>query len=211
MIAPWYVMAYTKLDRIAWRHGYALALHGSMARDLDLIAVPWTDDADAPEKLLESIRRFIVAGAGKNVSTQIPMPHKKPHGRIAYAFPVGYDGHYLDVSIMPRQLPGIKTKSLWRNIKMSDLNEIKPCGHSAQYLWPSEIDQPGTDGSQQSQYCLRCAFEGTKLELDEALAENQIYRNALETIAAPAPGNYRFDCPGYAHAIDIAREAMRGE
>ena len=100
MIAPWYVMAYTKLERIAWRHGYALALHGSMARDLDLIAVPWTEDADEPKKLLESFRRFIVTEA--NVNLKIGGATDKPHGRKAYAIPVGHAGHYLDVSIMPR-------------------------------------------------------------------------------------------------------------
>ena len=26
MISPWYTMAYIPLERIAWRHGYALAL-----------------------------------------------------------------------------------------------------------------------------------------------------------------------------------------
>ena len=30
MIGPWYVMAYVKHERLAWRHGYALALHGSI-------------------------------------------------------------------------------------------------------------------------------------------------------------------------------------
>lgn len=100
MIAPWYVMAYTKLDRIAMRHGYALALHGSMARDLDLIAVPWTDDADPPEKLLKAICRFIVTQA--KVGYSVPRATKKPHGRLAYAVAIGYEGHYLDVSVMPR-------------------------------------------------------------------------------------------------------------
>lgn len=101
MIAPWYVMAYVKLERIAWRHGYALALHGSMSRDLDLIAIPWTDDADAPEQLLKSFRRFIVDKA--KVHLKIMDPTLQPHGRKAYAIPIGYDGHYLDLSIMPRR------------------------------------------------------------------------------------------------------------
>ena len=101
MIAPWYVMAYTKLERIAWRHGYALALHGSMARDLDLIAVPWTEDADEPEKLIAAFKRFIIIQAP--VSFRIAKPTKKPHGRLAYVVPIGFDGHYLDLSIMPRR------------------------------------------------------------------------------------------------------------
>ena len=101
MIAPWYAMAYAKLDRIAWRHGYALALHGSMARDLDLIAVPCSGLPLAPGKLLKAFGRFIVAKA--NVRYDTPAPTKKPHGRIAYTLPIGYDGHYLDISIMPRK------------------------------------------------------------------------------------------------------------
>lgn len=100
MIAPWYVMAYVKLDRIAWRHGYCLALHGSMARDLDIIAVPWTDDADSPEKLIEAFRVFVITKASVNFKMGQATP--KPHGRQAYVIPIGYDGHYLDLSIMPR-------------------------------------------------------------------------------------------------------------
>ena len=105
MIAPWYVMAYTKLDRIAMRYGYALALHGSMSRDLDLIAVPWTEDADAPEKLLKAIDRFVIEKAyitRKGHKLGAFQATKKPHGRLAYAITIGFDGHYLDLSIMPR-------------------------------------------------------------------------------------------------------------
>jgi hypothetical protein len=101
MIAPWYVMAYVKLERIAWRYGYALALHGSMARDLDLIAIPWTDDAAEPEKLLAAFCKFIANKA--DVKLEPDMPGKRmPHGRIAYVIPIGHDGHYIDLSIMPR-------------------------------------------------------------------------------------------------------------
>jgi len=100
VIAPWYVMAYTKLERVAWRHGYALALHGSMSRDLDLIAIPWTDDADDPERLLKAFCKFIVDKADVNLTPG--KSTKKPHGRRAYVIPIGHDGHYIDLSIMPR-------------------------------------------------------------------------------------------------------------
>lgn len=101
MIAPWYTMAYVKLTRIAMRYGYALALHGSMARDLDLIAVPWTEDAADPKKLLKAFARFIALKS--DVSYPVPTAGEKPHGRKAYSFPIGHNGHYLDVSIMPRK------------------------------------------------------------------------------------------------------------
>ena len=101
MIAPWYAMAYIKLYRIAWRYGYALALHGSMSRDLDLVAIPWTEDAESPEKLVEAIRKFVIAKT--DVNLKIAPPKTMPHGRISYIIPVGYgENFYFDLSIMPR-------------------------------------------------------------------------------------------------------------
>lgn len=95
-------MAYKQLDRIAWRHGYCLALHGSMSRDLDIVAIPWTDDADSPEKLLRAFCKFVVSKADVKLNPHRP-PTQKPHGRLAYVIPIGHDGHYLDISIMPRK------------------------------------------------------------------------------------------------------------
>jgi hypothetical protein len=97
-------MAYIPLERIAWRHGYVLALHGSMGRDLDIIAIPWTEDADNPEKLLRAFKRFITSKA--TINYRIPQPIKKPHGRDAYVLPIGFDGQYIDLSIMPRANKG---------------------------------------------------------------------------------------------------------
>lgn len=83
------------------RHGYALALHGSMARDLDLIAVPWTDDASDPDVLIMAFHKFIVSKAHVDIKGKYHAT-KKPHGRLAYAMSIGYEGHYLDISVMPK-------------------------------------------------------------------------------------------------------------
>lgn len=107
MIAPWYAFAYIKLDRIAMRYGYALALHGTMARDLDLIAVPWVDDADSPEKLIKAFQRFIKTKASGVHLVGMPQGQNKPHGRVAYSLHIGVDGHYLDISVMPRIIKNI--------------------------------------------------------------------------------------------------------
>lgn len=101
MIAPWYVMCYVPLERIAWRHGYALALHGSMARDLDIVCIPWTDDADDPDVLIAAFVKFVVKKAHVDIKSRTPV--EKPHGRMAYVIPIGFDSNmYLDVSVMPR-------------------------------------------------------------------------------------------------------------
>lgn len=98
MIAPWYAVIYIKLERIAWRHGYALAVHGSMSRDLDLIAVPWVEDADIPDKLIQSFVRFIIKHTGVKMRT--PKPALMEHGRLAYTVPFESGRYYLDVSVI---------------------------------------------------------------------------------------------------------------
>ena len=40
---------------IARKHGWAIGVHGSMVRDIDLIGIPWTDDAIEPESLVDNI------------------------------------------------------------------------------------------------------------------------------------------------------------
>lgn len=86
-------------------HGYALALHGSQRRDLDLIAVPWTDTYSDRDVLAKAL-----AMTACGLTRQGPYEwEQKPHGRIATSFPIcwpewvgGYDipslGH-IDLSI----------------------------------------------------------------------------------------------------------------
>lgn len=45
----------TRIRSLARLHGWAIGAHGSMARDIDLIAVPWTDEASPMHVLLAAI------------------------------------------------------------------------------------------------------------------------------------------------------------
>lgn len=85
----------------AERHGYALAVHGSLATDLDLIAVPWTEDATGPQELAEAVAEAV---HGKIVSPGT----EKPHGRLAYTICIGpeFTGPHVDLSVMPRKERG---------------------------------------------------------------------------------------------------------
>lgn len=98
--APAYVVGiYPALAEKARGLGYALALHGSLKRDLDLIAVPWTDDASDPDALLAAMM------ATFDVSTNNPMglPEAKPHGRMCWTIPLWW-GAYIDLAVMPRTM-----------------------------------------------------------------------------------------------------------
>ena len=50
-----YAIVFPELKEIAKRHGYNLVLHGSMRRDMDLVAIPWIDN---PKTHLELLAEF---------------------------------------------------------------------------------------------------------------------------------------------------------
>lgn len=87
--------------------GYALAVHGSMARDLDLVAVPWTEDAAEPEAVAEAIRAAIDGW----VDGDPEAGETRAHGRRCWMiwFHKGNSlfpgAPYIDLSVMPRQAP----------------------------------------------------------------------------------------------------------
>ena len=99
-----YAALIPSLQAVARQNGYALAVHGSMARDLDVIAVPWTHDAVEPTRLAETIRQSFQGVLCERFEEN---PAVRPHGRLAYAFYFNEKdastthGPYLDLSIMP--------------------------------------------------------------------------------------------------------------
>lgn len=50
-----YAHCYHLLQAVAHGHGYNLLIHGSMNRDMDLVAVPWVD---APKTHIEMLDSF---------------------------------------------------------------------------------------------------------------------------------------------------------
>ncbi len=105
-MVPYYFMhVVPKLMTVAKRLGYAIALHGSFTRDLDVVAIPWTDEAVPAEELAESLRAevhgWLQATSGK------PDPIEKPHGRLCWSIHLEPDGiGYIDLSVMPRTAAG---------------------------------------------------------------------------------------------------------
>lgn len=94
--APVYAAAlYPQLAEIARNHGYALAVHGSLRRDFDLIAVPWVPNPSHPRDVIEAfVSQFAIREIGGEPTT-------KEHGRIAYTLAVGFGECAIDLSFMP--------------------------------------------------------------------------------------------------------------
>lgn len=96
--------------RLIWKLardvGYSVGLHGSMKRDCDLIAVPWTDKAVSSQEFIDHICRGLDAFL---LGKQDPEPTKKPHGRLAWCLQIR-DAYkkVLDISVMPRAVLATK-------------------------------------------------------------------------------------------------------
>jgi hypothetical protein len=95
--APVYAAAmYPGLAAIAQKHGYALAIHGSLARDLDVIAIPWTQEAGEPQAILDEVLRTYALSLMEEIG-------HKPHGRLAYTLSCGWGECSIDFQFMPRK------------------------------------------------------------------------------------------------------------
>ena len=82
--------------KLAREVGYAVGVHGSLKRDFDLIAVPWTGDAVGNGDLVKHLCK------GLNATWVGASLEDKPHGRFAATLQI--DGYFkqIDLSIMPR-------------------------------------------------------------------------------------------------------------
>lgn len=91
--------------------GYALSEHGSLRRDIDLLAVPWTVSAVSQDELAAALIEVIKQL--NNGYAHVPdyinadpydftkrSPEPKPHGRKAWSIHLG-TGPYIDLSVMP--------------------------------------------------------------------------------------------------------------
>lgn len=82
------------LRALAKEVGYALAVHGSLERDLDVIAAPWTEVAVSAQELLE----HLADGLGANLLGI----EKKPLGRLAATLQLKGWYRPIDISVCPR-------------------------------------------------------------------------------------------------------------
>lgn len=95
---PFYAAGlYPRLAEHFRSHGYALAVHGSVGRDFDLIAVPWVENAADPQVVIDTLAPLVAAKFSRHC-----LPDAKPHGRVAYCMALSFESCALDISFTPR-------------------------------------------------------------------------------------------------------------
>lgn len=102
VLAPAFAYMIPVLTEIAQENGYTIAVHGSMHRDLDLIAIPWTDQAVAANVLVNKIMERLVLCNLLSAHGNYRDPVSMPHGRLVWTILLG--GHAgIDFGVMPRR------------------------------------------------------------------------------------------------------------
>jgi len=96
--SAFYTIIFNKMKEKAADLGYMLTVHGSMARDMDLIAVPWIEDVEPHEKLVAEISKLLEPTVWKDF--HFKERGVKPHGRVVYTLAI-YSDWFIDLSILP--------------------------------------------------------------------------------------------------------------
>jgi len=115
-----YAYYFLHLKEIALEYGYNLVLHGSMARDLDLIAIPWVDDPKPELDMINALSQHMNGVTSNNPETFM---HKMlPGGRKSFVINLNRGGYrrnnegdisdpieftpdpqyYIDISVTPK-------------------------------------------------------------------------------------------------------------
>ncbi|MCB1454399.1 MAG: hypothetical protein KDJ43_12205 [Rhizobiaceae bacterium] len=94
------------MRRVARDLGYALTVHGSLDRDIDIVAIPWREHNVSDADQLAISLCGAVAGVTGRCNKREGWT-EKPHGRLARIFLVwcGENTAQIDLSVMP-VLPG---------------------------------------------------------------------------------------------------------
>lgn len=106
-----YALCYQELQAIARDMGYNLLLHGSMDRDMDLVAVAWVDKPMPHTEVLNAFCKALGVNPPKNkLGFNEYLFKKLPAGRSGYIINLNRGGKfngyfdqqmYLDISFTP--------------------------------------------------------------------------------------------------------------
>jgi hypothetical protein len=92
-----YACIFDDLKKKALECGWALGLHGSLASDMDIMAMPWTEDAKPVEEMIQALSDCFTDSPFKDMHT---IPHyDKPNNRVVYMMSIWGD-FYLDINVI---------------------------------------------------------------------------------------------------------------
>lgn len=94
--AAFYASMWNDFRQAAMDCGWALGLHGSLASDMDIMAMPWTENATSADEMVE--RLIDCFGFSRPAYYEVDKT-SKPNNRVVYTIPIFAD-FYIDLNII---------------------------------------------------------------------------------------------------------------
>ena len=92
--AAFYASMWNDFRQAAMDKGWALGLHGSLASDMDIMAMPWTKDAKPVWEMIMALRKCFGKPREINVTET-----KMPNNRRVFTLSIWAD-FYLDINVI---------------------------------------------------------------------------------------------------------------
>ena len=95
--ASFYACILDDLKQSALNCGWALGLHESLSSDMDIMAMPWVENASPVEEMISALSDCFSDSPYKEFHV---VPHKgKPNNRVVYTMSIWKDW-YLDINVI---------------------------------------------------------------------------------------------------------------
>lgn len=94
--AAFYAAVWNDLRQAAMDCGWALGLHGSLNSDMDIMAMPWVENAVPADDMIENL--IDIFGFSRPPHCEVDKT-SKPNGRVVYTIPIFAD-FYLDINVI---------------------------------------------------------------------------------------------------------------
>lgn len=96
--AVFYASCWPDLKDAALDCGWALGLHGSLNSDMDIMAMPWIENAKPVEEMIKALEGcFTIPDPAWSKITTVS--DDKPNGRVVYTLHI-FSDFYLDINII---------------------------------------------------------------------------------------------------------------
>ena len=94
-VAAFYATIYSDLIEKARQCGWALGLHGSLAHDMDIMAMPWTEEATSAEEMIKALASCFM----DNPIMKTEPYYGKPNNRVVYTLNI-CGSFYMDINVI---------------------------------------------------------------------------------------------------------------
>lgn len=95
--ASFFASIYDDIRQAAMDCGWALGLHGSLSSDMDIMAMPWVEDAKPVEEMIDAMINCFTDNPFNDLSRK-PY-YNKPNNRVVYTIHI-WSNWYLDINVI---------------------------------------------------------------------------------------------------------------